>query len=69
MYLYELIQWLTTVVDGLAVKDEFKDDAYGGAVRYVAECLLVRAPRSRPCARELTLTRTRRTSSWAAASR
>ncbi|KZW03721.1 exocyst complex component, sec15 subunit [Exidia glandulosa HHB12029] len=40
MYLYELVQWLTTVVDGLEVKDEYKDDAYGGAVRYVAECLL-----------------------------
>ncbi|EJD48589.1 exocyst complex component, sec15 subunit [Auricularia subglabra TFB-10046 SS5] len=40
MYLYELIQWLTTVVDGLQVKEEHKDDAYGGAVRYVAECLL-----------------------------
>lgn len=41
MYLYELVNWLTTVVDGLNVKDVYKDEAYKGAVTHVAESLLV----------------------------
>ena len=41
MYLYELVQWLTTVVDGLDVKEEHKDDAYRGAFRSVSEWLMV----------------------------
>jgi len=40
MYLYELINWLTTVVDGMVVKETYKDEAYRGAVGYVAECLM-----------------------------
>jgi len=39
MYLYELINWLTTVVDTLVIKDAYKDDAYQAAVNYIAECL------------------------------
>jgi len=42
MYLYELVNWLTTVVDGLVVKDEYKQEAYKGAVNHVAACLMVR---------------------------
>jgi len=46
MYLYELINWLTTVVDSLLVKDIYKEEAYKGAVMYIADCLMVR---SAPC--------------------
>lgn len=41
MYLYELVNWLTTVVDSLAIQEEYKDEAYRGAVAYIAECLMV----------------------------
>lgn len=41
MYLYELVNWLTTVVDSLVIKEEYKDEAYKGAVAYIAECLMV----------------------------
>jgi len=41
MYLYELINWLTTVVDSLVIKEVYKDEAYRGAVGYIAECLMV----------------------------
>lgn len=41
MYLYELVNWLTTVVDSLALKDTYKDDAYKGAVGYIAESFMV----------------------------
>ena len=41
MYLYELINWLTTVVDSLQVKETYKDEAYRGAVVYISDCLLV----------------------------
>ncbi|KIJ70132.1 hypothetical protein HYDPIDRAFT_172026 [Hydnomerulius pinastri MD-312] len=40
MYLYELVNWLTTVVDSLAIEDTYKDEAYKGAVGYIAECLM-----------------------------
>ncbi|KAF8591599.1 exocyst complex subunit Sec15-like protein [Ramaria rubella] len=40
MYLYELVNWLTTVVDGLMVKEVYKDEAYKGAVTHVSECLM-----------------------------
>lgn len=40
MYLYELINWLTTVLDSLMVKDTYKDEAYKAAVQYIADCLL-----------------------------
>lgn len=43
MYLYELVNWLTTVVDSLALKDTYKDEAYKGAVGYIAECFMVHA--------------------------
>lgn len=42
MYLYELVNWLTTVVDALVIKEAYKDDAYRGAAAHVAECLLVK---------------------------
>ena len=41
MYLYELVNWLTTVVDTLVIKEEYKDEAYRGAVDYLADCLMV----------------------------
>lgn len=41
MYLYELVNWLTTVVDSLVIKEAYKDEAYRGAVGYIAECLMV----------------------------
>ena len=41
MYLYELVSWLTTVVDSLAIKDAYKDEAYRGAVTHIAESLMV----------------------------
>lgn len=44
MYLYELVNWLTTVVDSLVVKDAYKDKAYRGAADYIAECFMVSAP-------------------------
>ena len=42
MYLYELVNWLTTVVDSLALKDAYREEAYRGAVGYIASCFLVR---------------------------
>lgn len=42
MYLYELVNWLTTVVDSLVIKEAYKDEAYKGALEYIAECLMVR---------------------------
>jgi hypothetical protein len=44
MYLYELVNWLTTVVDSLSIVDAYKDEAYKGAVTYIAECLMVTFP-------------------------
>ena len=41
-YLNELVNWLTTVVDSLALKDTYKEEAYRGAVSYIASCFLVR---------------------------
>ncbi|TFY62805.1 hypothetical protein EVG20_g6563 [Dentipellis fragilis] len=40
MYLYELVNWLTTVVDSLVIKETYKDEAYRGAVAYIAQCLM-----------------------------
>ncbi|KAI0787052.1 exocyst complex component sec15 subunit [Irpex lacteus] len=40
MYLYELVNWLTTVVDTLVIKEEYKEQAYRGAVNYLADCLM-----------------------------
>ncbi|KAG8218663.1 exocyst complex subunit Sec15-like-domain-containing protein [Butyriboletus roseoflavus] len=40
MYLYELVNWLTTVVDSLPLKDTYKDEAYKGAIGYIAECFM-----------------------------
>jgi hypothetical protein len=44
MYLYELVNWLTTVVDSLQISDVHKDEAYHGAAVYIAQCLIVRPP-------------------------
>lgn len=41
MYLYELVNWLTTVVDTLVIKEEYKGEAYRSAVEYLADCLMV----------------------------
>ncbi|GLB33985.1 hypothetical protein LshimejAT787_0108690 [Lyophyllum shimeji] len=40
MYLYELVNWLTTVVDSLVIKETYKDEAYKGALDYIAGCLM-----------------------------
>lgn len=40
MYLYELVNWLTTVVDSLVIKESYKDEAYKGAVGYIADCFM-----------------------------
>ncbi|KAI9574653.1 exocyst complex subunit Sec15-like-domain-containing protein [Boletus coccyginus] len=40
MYLYELVNWLTTVVDSLALMDTYKEEAYKGAIGYIAECFM-----------------------------
>ncbi|KAF5333160.1 hypothetical protein D9611_002539 [Ephemerocybe angulata] len=40
MYLYELVNWLTTVVDSLPIKESYKDEAYKGALTYIADCLM-----------------------------
>jgi len=41
MYLYELVNWLTTVVDSLVIKEIYKEEAYKGALGYITECLMV----------------------------
>jgi hypothetical protein len=43
MYLYELVNWLTTVVDSLQISDANKQEAYYAAAAYIAQCLMVRA--------------------------
>lgn len=40
MYLYELVNWLTTVVDSLVIKETYKEEAYKGALGYITECLM-----------------------------
>jgi len=40
MYLYELINWLTTVVDSLQISGSYKDEAYRAATAYIAQCLM-----------------------------
>ncbi|KAF8270908.1 exocyst complex component sec15 subunit [Lactarius quietus] len=40
MYLYELVNWLTTVVDSLQIGDAHKDEAYHAAAAYIAQCLM-----------------------------
>ena len=47
MYLYELVNWLTTVVDSLQISDVHKDEAYHAAAAYIAQCLMVRYQPSR----------------------
>lgn len=42
MYLYGLVTWLTTNVDSLAIKDVYKEEAYKGAVDYIAQYFMVR---------------------------
>jgi len=44
MYLYELVNWLTTIVDSLVIKEVYKDEAYKGALQYIADCLMVSLP-------------------------
>lgn len=40
-YLYELVNWLTTVVDSLIIKETYKEEAYKGALGYIVDCLMV----------------------------
>jgi hypothetical protein len=44
MYLYELVNWLTTVVDSLQISESYKDEAYRAATAYIAQCLMVSHP-------------------------
>lgn len=44
MYLYELVNWLTTVVDSLVIKETYKDESYKGALGYITDCLMVSTP-------------------------
>jgi hypothetical protein len=41
MYLYELVNWLTTVVDSLAVEEKYRDTAYKAALEHVSACFMV----------------------------
>lgn len=41
MYLLTLINWLTTVLDTLAIKESYKDEVYKASVTYITECLMV----------------------------
>jgi hypothetical protein len=41
MYLYELVNWLTTVVDSLTIKESYKEESYRGALGYINDCLMV----------------------------
>ena len=43
MYLTELVGWLSTVVDSLQLKDEYKEEAYKEAITYISQCLMVRS--------------------------
>ena len=45
-YLDELVNWLTTVVDTLVIKEAYKDEAYRSAVEYLAGTLTVRVARA-----------------------
>ncbi|KAF9076853.1 exocyst complex component, sec15 subunit [Rhodocollybia butyracea] len=41
MYLYELVNWLTTVVDSqLLISPSYVDEAYMGAAEYIADCFM-----------------------------
>jgi len=40
MYLYELVNWLTTVVDSLKLRKSIEDDVYRGAIIFVAESMM-----------------------------
>jgi exocyst complex component 6 len=42
MYLYELVNWLTTIVDSLQISDSYKDEAYRAATAYIAQSFMVR---------------------------
>jgi hypothetical protein len=50
MYLYELVNWLTTVVDSLQISDSYKDEAYRAATAYIEQSFMVRlSPVLRRC--------------------
>ena len=40
-FLFEIVFWLTMNVDGLVMKDVYKNKAYGMAIKRVADCLMV----------------------------
>lgn len=41
MQLDELINWLTTVVDSLAIQEQYKDEVYKAAFEHIADTLIV----------------------------
>lgn len=45
MYLYELVNWLVTVVDSLMLDEQYKDTAFKDALEHVAHWFMVRSPR------------------------
>lgn len=42
LYLWDMINYLTTVVDGLVVSDSVKEDLYKGALSHTSGGLMVR---------------------------
>lgn len=65
MYLYGLVDWLTTVVDDMVIKGTYKDDAYMSAAAYMADSFVVG---DTDCPRKKTLLTIRRNISPAATS-
>lgn len=43
IYIFQLVSWLTTVVDSLDVEDRFKDAAYRNAMIHVSNLFMVRS--------------------------
>lgn len=54
MQLDELIGWLTTVVDSLAIKEQYKDEAYKCAFEHIAETFMVGPSKLTVCIHTLT---------------
>ncbi|KAG8961089.1 hypothetical protein FRC03_005785 [Tulasnella sp. 419] len=40
VYLYDMVMWLTGVIDGLAVTEEIKGTAYKAALEHIAGCMM-----------------------------
>ena len=40
-YLWEMTSWLTTVVDGLGLRDQVRAEIFKGALKHIADGLMV----------------------------